>query len=86
MLKSSESVCQRLLDSWIQHALHSSLSSFVSYARGLVDDYAAVRAGVSVDWSNGQVEGQINRLKMLKRQMYGRASLPLLRRRFLLAC
>ena len=72
------------LDDWIHQASDSSLSSLVSFARSLVEDYEAVKAGVTLDWSNGQVEGQINRLKMLKRQMYGRASLPLLRRRFLL--
>lgn len=44
-----------------------------------------VRAAVTLDWSNGPVEGQINRLKMLKRTMYGRAGLDLLGRRFLLA-
>lgn len=48
-------------------------------------DYDAVRAAVTLDWSNGPVEGQINRLKMLKRTMYGRAGLDLLGRRFLLA-
>ena len=44
-----------------------------------------MRAAVTMAWSNGQVEGQINRLKTLKRQMYGRANLNLLERRFLLA-
>ena len=48
-------------------------------------DYDAVRAALMLDWSNGPVEGQINRLKTLKRQMYGRANLDLLERRFLLA-
>ena len=42
-------------------------------------------AGVTLPWSNGPVEGHINRLKMLKRQMYGRAGIDLLNRRFLLA-
>ena len=51
----------------------------------LLADYDAVRAAVSLDWSSGQTEGQINRLKTLKRQMYGRASFDLLERRFLLA-
>ncbi|WP_277881325.1 transposase family protein [Leptolyngbya sp. FACHB-17] len=45
----------------------------------------AVRAGLTLAVSNGQTEGQINRLKMIKRQMYGRAGLALLRQRFLLA-
>src|SRR5712671_3057758 len=49
---------------------------------GLRDDYAAVKAGVTLPWSSGPVEGHINRLKMLKRQMFGRARLDLLSRRF----
>ncbi len=55
------------------------------FALSLGEDYEAVKAGVTLEWSNGQVEGQINRLKMLKRQMYGRASIELLSQRFLLA-
>ena len=55
------------------------------FATGLRDDYAAVKAGVTLPWSNGPVEGHINRLKMLKRQMFGRAHLDLLSRRFVLA-
>jgi transposase len=49
----------------------------------LVQDQAAVEAALSLEWSNGQVEGQVNRLKFLKRQMYGRASFDLLRARVL---
>jgi transposase len=56
-----------------------------SFAKHLSADYDAVRAAVELAWSNGQVEGQINRLKTIKRQMYGRAGLDLLGRRFLLA-
>jgi len=52
-------------------------------ATSLRDDYAAVKAGVSLPWSTGPVEGQINRLKMLKRQMFGRANIDLLRLRVL---
>jgi transposase len=55
------------------------------FAEGLKQDEAAVKAALSLEWSNGQVEGQINRLKLLKRQMYGRASFDLLRQRFLQA-
>ncbi len=50
-----------------------------------MDDYAAVRAGVALAWSNGPTEGQVNRLKTIKRQMYGRANLDLRSQRFLLA-
>jgi len=44
-----------------------------------------VKAGITLHWSNGQTEGQINRLKMLKRQMFGRAKMELLSHRFLMA-
>jgi hypothetical protein len=50
--------------------------------KGLYEDYDAVKAGVTLPWSTGPVEGHINRLKMLKRQMFGRAHLDLLSRRF----
>ena len=53
------------------------------FADGLTSDLAAVKAAVTFEWSNGQVEGQINRLKLIKRQMYGRANFDLLRARFL---
>jgi transposase len=52
---------------------------------GLEQDGAAVRAALTTPWSNGQAEGQITRLKLVKRQMYGRARFDLLRRRVLLA-
>jgi transposase len=73
------------LDSWLERALKSQLSPFHRFAKRLQEDYDAVKAGVTLPWSNGQTEGQINRLKMLKRQMYGRAGIELLSRRFLLA-
>jgi transposase len=72
-------------DGWLSRALSSQLKSLVTFAQGLLSDYDAVKAGMTLEWSNGPVEGQINRLKMLKRQMYGRASLELLTRRFLWA-
>lgn len=72
-------------DSWLEKATQSQLPAFIRFAKGLNDDYDAVKAGMTLPWSNGQVEGQINRLKVLKRQMYGRAGLNLLSRRFLLA-
>ncbi len=72
-------------DGWLSSALSSQLTSLVGFAQGLWEDYDAVKAAMTLEWSNGPVEGQINRLKMLKRQMYGRASLELLSRRFLWA-
>ena len=56
-----------------------SVLSLVRFAYGLQKDLAAVTAAVVTSWSMGQVEGQINLLKMIKRQMYGRADFPLLR-------
>jgi transposase len=73
------------LDPWLARAATSALPPFRRLARGLRADYAAGQAGVTLPWSQGPIEGQINRLKMLKRQMCGRARLDLLARRFLLA-
>ncbi|MBV9612856.1 MAG: transposase [Acidobacteriaceae bacterium] len=70
------------LPAWIERAAHSPLASF---AAGLRRDLSAVEAACSLPWSQGQVEGQVNRLKTLKRQMYGRAGFPLLRSRVLAA-
>jgi transposase len=68
---------------WLARADASSLPEVRSFADGLRRDRAAVDAALSSPWSNGQTEGQINRLKVLKRQMYGRAKLDLLEKRFL---
>jgi transposase len=81
-------VRQRLpapLDLWLARAATSTLMPFRRFARGLREDYAAVQAAVTVPWSQGPIKGQINRLKMLKRQMFGQARLDLLARRLLLA-
>jgi transposase len=70
------------LDGWLARATTSAVAALRRFAQGLRDDYAAVQAGVTVPWSNGPVEGHINRLKMLKRHMFGRAHLDLLSCRF----
>lgn len=72
-------------DGWLTKALTSSLKPFQTFAEGLSDDYDAVKASMTSTVSNGVVEGLNNRLKMLKRQMYGRAGLALLNKRFTLA-
>lgn len=72
-------------DGWLVQAADSAIAALRRFAKGLRDDYEAVKAGMTLLWSNGPVEGHINRLKMLKRQMYGRAGIDLLNRRFLLA-
>ncbi len=61
----------------------SGIAALRGFAIGLRADYAAVEAGLTLEWSNGQTEGQINRLKLLKQQMYGRAGFTLLRQRVL---
>jgi len=66
------------LDRWLASALASPIASF---ARGLMRDLDAVRAAIDLPWSTGPVEGKINKLKLIKRSMYGRAGLDLLRAR-----
>lgn len=67
------------LREWLIKAQRSEIPEFVSFANGLTDDLQVVRAALKYEWSNGQVEGQVHRLKLIKRQMYGRANLDLLR-------
>src|SRR5437773_8744862 len=73
------------LDPWLKRATASAVDAVRRFATGLSEDYEAVKAGVTLPWSSGPVEGHINRLKMLKRQMFGRARLDLLSRRFVRA-
>ena len=73
------------LRQWLKDALRSETPELVSFARGLTDDVSAVRAALEHEWSQGQVEGQVHRLKLIKRQMYGRGKLDLLRARVLYA-
>jgi transposase len=70
---------------WLARAAQSPLPPFRRFANGLRADWAAVQAAVTLPRSQGPIEGQINRLKMLKRQMFGRAHVDLLARRFLRA-
>ena len=70
-------------ETWLARATASGLQACKSLANGIRADYDAVKVGVTLKWSTGPVEGQINRLKMLKRQMYGRAGIDLLRQRVL---
>lgn len=73
------------LDDWLKQAITSAFKPFQSFASGLFEDYDAVKASLTTAVSNGPVEGLNNRLKMLKRQMYGRAGLDLLAKRFIMA-
>jgi transposase len=73
------------LDSWIEAACESGITEVRRCALGLTEDDAAVRAGLTLPYSNGQTEGQIHRLKLVRRSMYGRGRFDLLERRVLLA-
>jgi transposase len=71
------------LDDWLQACSRSGISCLKTFAKGILQDYDAVRAALETEWSSGQAEGQINRLKLIKREMYGRAGFDLLRLRVL---
>jgi transposase len=71
------------LEEWIDDAVHSGLASLARFARVLRRDIDAVCNAIDLPWSNGQAEGQINRLKTIKRAMYGRAGPELLRARMM---
>ena len=71
------------LTPWLQVAEASDLNAFSHFAKSLRKDEAAFRAALQFEWSNGAVEGHVNRLKMIKRMMFGRANFDLLRHRVL---
>jgi transposase len=73
------------LDDWITAVEADDQPDLHSFTRGLRRDHDAVLNGLTMPWSSGVVEGNVNRIKMLKRQMYGRATFPLLRKRVLLS-
>jgi transposase len=73
------------LPTWLAAAQTSSIRELRQFAQGIERDRAAVEAALSPEESNGQVEGQITKPKLMKRTMYGRAKLPLLRQRVLRA-
>jgi transposase len=70
---------------WIADATACGIRAIETFAKVLAQDDSAARAALAMPWSNGQAEGQITKLKLLKRSMYGRAKLDLLRHRLLLA-
>jgi transposase len=93
-IKQAQSLSQRFIrlmrerksedfDAWLGEAERSGIAEMKAFAKGLRQDYAAVKAGLTYEWSNGQVEGQINRLKTVKRAMFGRANFDLLKLRTL---
>jgi hypothetical protein len=73
------------LDDWLTAVEAGDQPGLHSFARGIKHDHQAVLNGLTMPWSSGVVEGNVNRLKTIKRQMYGRATFPLLRKRVLLS-
>ena len=74
------------LDSWLEACAASSVNALRTFAAGIQQDVKAVRTALELPcWSNAQTEGQVTRLKFIKRMMYGRANFDLLRQRVLLA-
>ncbi len=71
------------LDTWLEQVESSDLSELHSFATGVERDKAAVRAGLTWWLNNGVVEGSVTKVKLIKRQMYGRAGFALLRQRVL---
>jgi transposase len=71
------------LDGWLKDMQDSNVKELEAFASGLSQDRDAVEAALRMEWSNGQVEGHVNRLKVIKRQMYGRGNFDLLRHRVL---
>jgi transposase len=70
-------------DAWITAVQQTGVKELRAFMKGLLQDAAAVRAGLSLVWSNGPTEGFIHRLKLIKRQAYGRAGVDFLRHRIL---
>lgn len=71
------------LDAWLEQCLKSGIPDLHTFAEGLKRDYSALKAALTFPYSNGPVEGHVNRLKYIKRSMYGRGSFELLRQRVL---
>lgn len=72
-----------LFDAWLEKVEQQGIAELRSFAQSLKKDYEAVKAGLTLSWSQGPVEGHVHRLKFLKRQAYGRASFQTLRKRVL---
>ena len=75
----------RELDGWVKDVHATGPPELRGFSRNLQHDWDAVRAGLTERWSSGCVEGNVNKLKVAKRQMFGRARFDLLRKRVLLA-
>jgi transposase len=73
------------LEGWLQQAEHTQLPDLLGFVQGIRRDFAAVAGAREYEWSHGVVEGQLNRLKTIKRQLYGRASPHVLTQHVLLS-
>lgn len=82
-LRSEEQEARRRLDEWVQEAKASGVAELKAFAVKLAQDAQAMVAAMVLPYSQGQTEGQINKLKLVKRSMYGRGKLDLLRQRVL---
>ncbi len=82
MIKKGEAA---RLDQWLEDCKASGIFMLQTFAARIRQDYDAVRAALETKWSNGKTKDQFNRLKLLKRQMYGRGNFDLLRQRVLYA-
>ncbi len=71
------------LEGWVADTTEEGLPHLRAFAAGLREDWDAVQAGLTVPWSNGRSEGFVNKIKMIKRTMFGRAGFALLRQRVL---
>ena len=67
------------LEAWMAEATDSGIPELARFVRGLQDELTAIKAGLTLEWSNGVTEGHVHRLKLVKRQGYGRAGFALLR-------
>ncbi len=74
-----------VLDLWLSDCLSSGVSELQTFATGLRREYDAIHAALELPYSNGPVEGQVTRLKQIRRAMYGRGNFDLLRQRVLIA-
>jgi hypothetical protein len=81
---SSSKLTGQDLPQWMATAREDALPGISSFAKGPEQDLDAVTNGLTMNWNSGPVEGRVNHIKMVKRQMFGRAGLPLLRKRVLL--
>jgi len=80
MLRERQGEC---LDAWINQVQEQEVAELRNFTQGLQKDYDVVKADLTLEWSNVPVEGQVHRLKLIKRQIYGKGGFEILRKRVL---